>query len=187
MPRLAVSRKPSGRPKPCDSAFQGVRQKSSGRCCATLVSARSSRAPSRRPGYSRLLLHGFLAHLGPILGGLRDDIGGLFLECRHGLLCPEDPKLAVGDRPGFRIRFVLYSPRDHDGAITVEPWCVVIRIADEQGFVLGIPEPVSRAIEGSQKFGRSFLRMPIGEIGDRIIALQRYALALPAGGLGRRR
>src|SRR5204863_3019398 len=187
MPRPAISTKPSGRPTPCGSTFQGVRRKSSGRCCATPVSARNSRTPSRRRGCSRLLLHAFLAYLGPIFGGLRDDIGGLFLERRHALLCPEDPKLAVSNRPGVWICFVSYSARDHDGAITVEPRRVVVRIGDEQGFVLGILEQVGRIIEGSRKFGRSLPRMAVGEIRNRVVALQRNPFALPAGGLGRGR
>src|SRR5579864_1700004 len=175
-PRPVASRKLSGRPMPFVNGFRTFRRKSSGRCCATRVSARNSPAPSRRPGCSRLLLHerlahGFLAHLGPIFGGLRDNVSGLFPEHGLGLLCPEDPKLAVGNRPGLRICFVLHAARDLDGAIPVEHRCVVIRIGDEQGLVRGIREPVGRAVEGSRKFGRPLLRVAVGEIRDRVVAL----------------
>ena len=90
-----------------------------------------------------------------------DDTRGLLLEDRDAFLPSEHVELAVGNHPSLRIGLVLPAARDIDCAIAVELRRIAIGIGDEQPAMLGILEPIGRAVERRRKFGRSFLGMAV--------------------------
>src|SRR6266550_5286693 len=62
----------------------------------------------------------------------------------------------------------------------------MLRIGGKEGPMLGARKPVGRIVEGEGKFARAFFRFAIGEIRDRIVALEGDPLGGKRGILRRR-